>query len=76
MSAWCSQILLMTQPIACRTLIEGSPYIETSWLIEGSSIWLKLGLSGPSVIVPRDRIAAYRARQSADVMLLETKVTT
>jgi len=56
--------------------MEGSPYIDISWLIEGTKIWLKLGLSGPSVIVPSERTAAYLARQSAEVMLLETKATT
>lgn len=55
----CSQILPKNQLIAVLTLIEGSEYILSKFSILGIKILLKLGLSGPSVIVPSDIIAAY-----------------
>jgi hypothetical protein len=42
----------------------------------GIKIWLKLTLSGHSVIVPSEIIAAYLFLQSGDEILVDTNSTT
>jgi len=62
--------------MAERTLTEGSVYIFNRFSMLGIKIWLKLTLSGHSVIVPSEIIAAYRFLQSVDEILVDTNSTT
>jgi len=72
----CSQILLKNQLIAVRTFTEGSLYIFSKFSILGIKILWKLGLSGPSMMVPSDIIAAYLFFQFGERMFYLTNSTT
>lgn len=72
-SAWCSQILAITQAIASLTFEFLSANIYIKFGNPGTIISKNLYFSGPSVIAPRAINDEYLLFQSGELIFLETK---